>query len=195
MLLTATMISLYVTWVLLLAVAYAVFALYRHFGQMYLTGPVGRAQQGPEIGSALLSIARSDTYQRPVVLPAERPTVVLFADTSCDLCSVIRDKLAELDEFAPRVGVTVFCGGTKRDVAAWAGRTPDHVQVVCDEKSAAADHYRVNTLPFAIAVDATGTVKAKSIINGTKGLVWAAEQALDLGLTATQDEISEAVRT
>jgi hypothetical protein len=194
-LLTATMISLYVTWVLLLVLAYAVFALYRHFGQMYLTGEVGRKEQGPEIGSAVLSVARSDTQQRPVVLPAPKPAVVIFADTSCDLCAVIRDKLPDLGEFAPRLEVTVFCGGTNRDVGAWAARAPEFVHVVCDEKSSVADRFGVNTLPFALVADAAGTVKAKSIINGSKGLIWAAQQALDLGLTAADNELPEAART
>lgn len=190
---TFELVSIYVAWALLIVLGYAVFALYRHFGQMYLSSPAGRADQGPELGTALLSIARSDTQGRAVTLPVTRPAIVLFADTKCDLCSEVRDKLTILDAYTDRLEVAVFCGGTKDDVAAWSSRAPEYVHVVWDDRMTAAQHYRVSTLPFAVAVGLAGDVRAKSIINGGDGLIWAAQHALDI--TAANEEASEVART
>jgi hypothetical protein len=189
---TFTFVSQFVVWALLIILAAAVFALYRHFGQMYLSSPAGRADQGPEMGTALLSISASDTAGRPVILPAPRPEVLLFADTACNLCSEVRDHLGTLDPYADKLQVTVFCAGLERDVAAWASRTPDYVHVVWDDRMRAAQHYRVSTLPFAVAVGLAGDVRAKSIINGDDGLIWAAEHALDI--TAVREESTEVAR-
>lgn len=182
--LTPTLISLYVTWVLLIVLAYSVFVLYRHFGQLYVNSPAGRAEQGPEVGSALLSATGLDTLGRSVVLPTSQRTILLFADVTCDLCAGIRDSSSVLTDFADRLSVIVACGGSQQDVSAWAGRAPDFMQVICDEKLAIAGRYKVDTLPYAIAVDASGIVKAKSIVNGSEGLLWAVHQALDIGLVS-----------
>jgi hypothetical protein len=188
--LTPTLVGLYVTWALLLALAYAVFILYRHFGEMYLSGPVERAKQGPNVGTTLLSISRSDLRGNPVSLPSERPTLLLFADVTCELCAEIRDSLSILGSHADRLSTIVFCAGASRDVAAWAARTPDFVRIVADERGMAASHYRISTLPFAVAVEAGGTVKAKSIINGGDGLEWAAREALALPVVS-KDEVKD----
>jgi hypothetical protein len=190
---TFTLISQFIIWALLIVLATAVFALYRHFGQMYLSTPAGRADQGPELGTALLSISASDTTGRPVVLPGPRPEILLFSDTSCNLCSEVRDKLSVLDPYADKLRVTVFCTGLERDVTAWGERTPGYVQVVWDDRMRAAQHYRVSTLPFAVAVGLAGDVRAKSIINGDGGLLWAAEHALDIATAS--EESTEVART
>lgn len=175
----ALTVSVYVMWAFLILIAYAVFVLYRHFGQMYVSSPSGRASQGPDVGSALLSIARSDVAGREVTLPvARQPAIVLFVSIGCSLCSEIRDQLGSLDSYSDRIKTVVFCSGGLDDVRAWAGRVPGYVHVIRDAKSAAANHYQVNTLPFVLAVDAAGRVRNKSIINDHEGLSWAAEEAL-----------------
>jgi hypothetical protein len=187
---TFILASLCAVWALLIVLGWAVFALYRHFGQMYLSSPAGRADQGPKIGTPLLSISRESLDGQRVILPAPGPGVVLFADTSCDLCSAIRDKLGVLDAHSGQLQVVVFCAGLKQDVAAWAARTPGYVQVIWDDRANAAQHYRVSTLPFAIAVGLGGEVRAKSIINGDEGLLWAAQHALDITASEEPSEVA-----
>lgn len=189
---TFLLVALCVVWALLIVLAGAVFALYRHFGQMYLSSPAGRTEQGPEIGTPLLSISRESVDGQQAMLPAPGPSVVLFADTSCDLCSAIRDKLSVLDPYSGKLHVVVFCAGLKQDVAAWAARTPGYVQVSWDDRATAAQHYRVSTLPFAIAVGLGGEVRAKSIVNGDEGLLWAAEHALDITASEEPTEVARA---
>jgi len=189
---TFLLVSLCLAWALLIILAGAVFALYRHFGQMYLSSPAGRTDQGPEIGTPLLSISRESLDGQRILLPARGPSVVLFADTSCDLCSAIRDELSVLDPYSSKLQVAVFCAGLTQDVAAWAGRVPSYVQVISDDRASAAQHFRVSTLPFAIAVGLGGEVRAKSIVNGAEGLLWAAEHALDITASEEPSEVARA---
>ncbi|MGE5286706.1 MAG: hypothetical protein ACM3ML_05780 [Micromonosporaceae bacterium] len=170
--------SIYIIWVLLLILAVAVFALYRYFGQMYVNSAEGREKQGPEVGSSLLSIAREDVHDKPLTLPVARPTLIMFADTTCDICSYLRDHLSALDEYANRIEIVVFCSGQHHDVEAWASRVPAHVRVIADVRAKAAHHYEVNGTPFMISVGMAGIVQAKGIVNTEEGLVWAAEEAL-----------------
>jgi hypothetical protein len=171
-------IALGIAWILLVVIAYAVFVLYRHFGQLYVTSAVGRAEQGPDVGSAFLSISRSDVRGRNVTLPSGQGTVVLFADVDCDLCSELREGYANV--FGPDPNSTdlvVFCTGSEKDVEAWASRIPEYVRVIWDEKKSAANRYKVSALPFAVAVGRNGRVNARSVINGEEGLRWAADEA------------------
>jgi hypothetical protein len=192
---TALSVSVYILWALLLLLAYAVFVLYRYFGKIYVSSPGGRADQGPEIGSALLSIGRSDMSGRDIVLPARQPAVVLFVSIKCTLCSEIRDQFESLESFSDRVTVVAFCAGADQDVRAWAERCPSFVYVVRDVRGAAANHYNVSTLPFAIAVGSDGTVQAKSIINGRGGLIWAAEEALSLPVVVEERPAADETKT
>jgi hypothetical protein len=192
---TAIVVSVFLTWALLIFMAYAIFVLYRQFGQQYLNSADGRADQGPKVGTALLSIGRTDVRGREVALPGTRPTLLLFSDVKCDLCSEIREQYDVVDPFADRISMVVFCTGPLDDVKAWSARTPEYVQVVRDERMAVADRYRVSALPFAIAVGSDGIVRAKSIINGREGLRWAAEQTLALPVADVSRPSEEVART
>lgn len=181
-------IGLGITWILLLVIAYAVFVLYRHFGQLYVTSPAGRAEQGPHVGSAFLSISRPDVHGRDVTLPSTQSTVVLFADVNCDLCSELRDQYANVFGRDPNnADLVVFCTGSEKDVKAWASRVPEYVRVIWDEQKSAANRYKVNALPFAVAVGKNGRVNARSVINGEEGLRWAADEAAITAITLSEN--------
>lgn len=179
---TALTVSVYVLWVLFLIVAVALLALYRYFGQMYVNSRGGREEQGPEIGSSLLSIARQDLAGRELILPGTRPTLIFFADTACVVCSHLRDHLDALDQFASQIDLVVFCSGRPADVQAWAARVPSFARVVADVRSAAAHHYAVNGTPYVITTAANGIVTEKGIINSRGDLVKAAEETLSPSL-------------
>ncbi len=180
-------IGLGVTWVLLLVIAYSVFVLYRHFGQLYVSSAVGRAEQGPDVGSAFLSISRSDVHGRNVTLPSTKSTVVLFADVDCDLCSELREQYASVfGPYPSSVDLVVFCAGAEKDVKAWASRIPEYVRVIWDQKKSAAARCKVNALPFAVAVGKNGRVNARSVINGEEGLRWAADEAAITAITLSE---------
>ncbi len=188
---TILVVNIFVIWLLLLVLAVAVFALYRYFGQMYVNSPEGRARQGPEVGSSLLSIARQDVAGQGLTLPSARPALLLFADTACDLCAHLRDRLHALGGYVDRLDVVVFCSGQHGDVQAWATRAPAYARVVPDAQARAAHHYAVNGTPFVVSVGQGGTVRAKGIINDEDGLVRAAEEALSSQPTANGTQVGE----
>lgn len=184
-------VSVYVLWSLFIVIAVAVLALYRHFGQLYINGPEAKVNQGPEIGLPLPSVARSDIRGHAVELPGQKATVMIFADTSCDLCANVRDSLHALDRYSGRLDTVVFCAGTTGDVRAWASRVPGHVRVVQDRRAAVAAHYQINGTPFVVATGEDGVVLGKSIVNDRDGLVWAADTALDLIADESVSPIAE----
>src|SRR6218665_34670 len=164
-------VGVVVTWVFLLLLSVAVLALYRHFGQLYINSPQGRTEQGPEIGSAILSFADIDRRGREVRLSASRPAALLFVDTTCTLCAAVRQGLSAL-EGAPDAQVVVFCAGQLQDVDAWADGLPENVLVVHDPRSGYANKYEVNGTPYAVVTGVNGIVHGKSIINGVEGVHW-----------------------
>ncbi len=186
-------VSVWVMWFLLLVLAVAVFALYRHFGQIYVSSARGRIEQGPQLEQPLPSASVVDLAGVELQLPTNRPSILLFSDTACDLCAEVREELSCLAGHRETVTAVVLCEGPIEDVRAWRARVPDFVHVVPDQKGALSHKYKVNTLPFAVCVGLGGTVVAKSIVNGREGLLWAADEALRLPATV-QPSQSEPVK-
>lgn len=171
-------VSIYVMWVLLLVLLLAVFALYRHFGQLYVNSTEAKQNQGPRLGSAMVSMAGSDVSGRKFDLPATRPALVLLADTRCEICASIRDGLSLLEPMRHEAEVYVMCAGPLPDVTAWASRTPEFVRVVHDKKAAAANKLAVNGTPFAVVADAGGVVRWKGIVSNAQAVRAALSEVL-----------------
>jgi len=170
-------ISAVASWILLIMIAIAVLALYRHFGQLYMNKPENKTGQGPEVGSSVLSFGRKSVEGKDLYLPDAQPTVLVFADTDCELCAQIRDELAHYDLSTSLARVLVLCSGRQADVTAWARPLSGRVEVVWDQRASLASRYEVNGTPFAIVVDGEGVVAGKSIINGRAGIDWALKLA------------------
>jgi len=84
-------VSNIVLWMLVILEALALFALYQHFGEMYLTTREGRQSQGPSVGSPLKRVDATDISGVARGLPTQsRPAFLLFASTSCPLCERLR---------------------------------------------------------------------------------------------------------
>jgi len=178
----ALWIAVIALWVLFFGVALAMLALYRHFGQMYMTTPQQKIAQGPALGSALPSLALVDVGGRAIQLPASKPTAIYFTSTTCTFCIEVREALADPPPVTAGVDLIVLCAGPRADVEAWASRCDEKVHVVWDRKEALIDRFDVNGTPYAIAVGVEGRVHAKSIIGGADGVAWAAEQAKSLAV-------------
>ncbi|XBH22954.1 hypothetical protein V5R04_07010 [Jonesiaceae bacterium BS-20] len=168
---TALLVSNIVVWLLLLFLALAVLALYRHFGQLYINSPQGRETQGPELGSHLLVTSDVDMHGQEVIVPIGSAMAIIFTDTMCTLCAEVRRELAQL-AWSTNDYIVAFCTGRQQDVDAWAAGLPANVSVVYDHRARYANKYEVNGTPFAVIVSKDGTVHAKSIINGAEGVGW-----------------------
>lgn len=172
-------VSYVILWVLVAALAVAVFALYHHFGQMYLVGPEHQAAQGPAEGDWLKDLETTALDGGPVILPLNRPSVVLFMSTTCNLCSGMRGDLALLAADRPEVALVVICGGKPAMVRAWAEDLPASVRVVPDPSGRIASRYNVDLLPFQAAVGRDGVVRVAGLVNNYDGLNFACDAALN----------------
>jgi hypothetical protein len=163
-------------WVLVAVTAMAVFALYHHFGQMYLSTGEGRADQGPAEGTELRRIEVADLSGVPVLLPLRgTAALVIFTSTTCPVCERLR---LDLITIARELPVVVFCHGTPRAVRVWAGELADTASVVADPRFRLAVRYEVGATPFGIAVGTDRVVRARGIVNDLAGLRTLADLAL-----------------
>jgi AhpC/TSA family len=176
---TALLVSYIALWVLVLVLAVGLFALYHHFGELYLNSRDGRASQGPELQKPLRRAnvrATSGTY---VDLPSTGvPTVLLFADTDCRLCEELIPDVRRLAGDRTDVALSVVCGGAEPRVQEWARDLSTEVPVVPDPGQVLTARYGIALTPFAVAVDANGTVKNKGIVNDGDGLSYFVDAAV-----------------
>jgi hypothetical protein len=178
------LVSYVLLWVLVAVLFAGVFALYHHFGQMYLTSRGGRAEQGPAEGAFFLPIEGAVIGGDSVVIPhAERAALVVFASTSCPLCGKLRAGMVRAARSHPEVDLIVACAGPPRMVRAWSSDMDGAVQVIADPRGRIASRYRVGALPFAIAVGNDGKVRWRGLVNDDDGLDMAIQDATALTLT------------
>jgi hypothetical protein len=158
-------------WVLLAVVALGVLALYHHFGQAYVASREGRASQGPAEGTQLRRAEATGLDGAPVLLPPRgSPALLVFTSTTCRVCESMRLELIQVAREEFGVPVYVFCQGSPGAVRQWAGKLGDVATVVADQRLRITTRYEVAMTPFAIAVDATSTVRARGIVNDADGL-------------------------
>jgi methylamine dehydrogenase accessory protein MauD len=167
--------SYIVLWVLVGVLAVAVFAIYHHFGQMYLNSREGRQTQGPEEREPLRRSVVEDLIGQRLEIPrVGRRTLVLFAGTDCPLCGELLPELRafvlEHDDIEP----VVICAGEKEKVRAWARDLPDVTRVVADPRQRVTARYRIGVMPFVVAADDAGVVRAKGIVNDRNALEYLA---------------------
>jgi hypothetical protein len=170
-------VSYVLLWVLVAVLFIGVLALYHHFGEMYLSTPESRSQQGPEEGDLLKAAEAFSVTGAPVVLPVDRPTLLLFVSTTCDVCKEVRAALPRLVASRPELAVVVVCIGRLAMVKAWAGEVAGLVPVIADQRARISGLYNVDLTPFCIAVGADGHVRASGIANTYDALEVAAHDA------------------
>lgn len=115
----ATYVSM---WILVLCLLIAVFALYHHFGAMYMSTAEGRASQGPGVSTQLkpMELMTQDEIRLSVPLRGQE-TIMVFSSVKCPLCTRLLPELREFAESRREVLVALVCGGTSDEVRGWAG--------------------------------------------------------------------------
>jgi hypothetical protein len=168
-------------WTLLAVTSVSVYALYHHFGQMYLTSREGRADQGPAVGTRLRRTEALGLDAVPLLLPSRGVSaLVVFTSTTCPVCEAMRLDLIQVARDQPDLPVYVFCHGSARAVRDWAGELTGAATVVPDPRLRYAARYEVAVTPFGIAVSADNVVRARGIVNDLDGLRALAGSVQDL---------------
>ena len=164
------LISHILLWGVVVVLAIAVFALYQHFGEMYLNSPAGREGQGPALDEPLPRAHARDLEGEPVELPAATETLLTFMEVDCKLCRELRGALVEFAERRASTTAIAVVGGAAREVAEFATRLDGSVRVVADARGRLTTRYGVGAFPFAVVVDRSGIVRRKAIVNTRAGL-------------------------
>ncbi len=170
-------VSYVILWLLVVLLFVALFALYNHFGNLYLVSRENRVAQGQPAGDFVRAFEAESVDGTPAFMPADGPTVLLFLSTTCNICKVLLDGLDPLRSSHPSVSVVLICAGRQNMVRAWAGNMSEKVTVIADPHARIRRLYDVDITPFAIAVGADYRVRQCGIVNNYEGLESAAKYA------------------
>jgi hypothetical protein len=172
------LVSYVLLWVMMIACFLGVFALYNHFGQMYMSDRLRRDEQGPAEGAYVNDAELSSLHGRTLIIPLPRPTLMVFSSVTCSVCSSLRAAAGPVIE-NHGVELVFICEGKERAVRAWASEVSPGAHVIADQGNKLGRKYGIDVVPFALAIDANGVVVAKGIVNGEAGLEFFAHQLID----------------
>jgi len=167
-------------WIGLIVVLYALFGLYHHFGQMYLSTREGRSSHGPKIGARLKATTVTDMAGSQLELPVPgTAALLLFTSTSCEVCEKF---LPQLDAFIRdhdgELVVVVICAGEPEGVRGWLRDRGRLARVVADPKQRLGERYGVGIVPYCLGVNEAGEVRTRGVINTRDGLESMADRVM-----------------
>lgn len=167
-------------WLLVVALAVAVLALYNHFGRMYLSSREGRAAQGPAVGATVSRFTAAALDGGDVAVPGGRPLLLLLASTDCPECARLTSPLQDLAlRHEDELDVVILCGGPSRRVAEWARGLGRPLRVIPDRNFRRAAALGVGITPFLVGLDGDGVVRTKGLVNGADGVARAVRDLVD----------------
>lgn len=165
-------------WILVVALAIALLGLYYHFAQLYVNSREGRETQGPELGKPIARMAGRLLAGGVFDLPVRgNPSLIVVTSTQCGACNDLKPELVVFAARAP-LEIVVVCAGPREQVEGWTQDLRPFMPVLIDADRAITSQLKVNTLPYCIGTDGEGNVKAKGLVNGLRGLEWAADATL-----------------
>jgi methylamine dehydrogenase accessory protein MauD len=127
---------------------------------------------GPAVGQPSPSFELTGVMSEPVLIggAAASATLVFFLSPSCPVCKKLIPVLKALQRDERR---------QLRVVLASDGQAPEHLRFVREQQLEAMPYvlstelgmsYRVSRLPYAVLLDAEGTVRAKGLVNSREQL-------------------------
>jgi hypothetical protein len=158
-----------VLWLLVIVLMGGLFALYHHFGRIYINSEEGRTSQGPELGSVPPRIPVSDLRGDPVVVPPLHG-ITTFMHVGCRTCKDIQVAIQEFAIDPNAVDIAVVVEGPADAIPGFVDSLGDGVLVVPDVRGALMKRLSVGAVPFAIALDGDGVVQRKAMISDRQQL-------------------------
>lgn len=152
-----------VLWVTInsIAIVLLTFVLYLIVRQMGVilnyVGPLGARQMdaGPRIGEVVATMPEATLRGQ---LSLTKPTLLVFASSSCSICTVVRRACEELSRQWAEVAsiILVYDGLMEPDVTS-------RLKIVGDAQLRAT--LDIDMVPYGVALDVQGKVVAKGLIN------------------------------
>lgn len=189
----ALIVSNLVLWVLVCVLSLVVVALTRQVGLLHeRIAPVGAlaVARGPAVGELAPEFAVEDLDGRSLRIGGpsdnEQKTLLFFLSPSCPVCATLLPTLRRI--VGPAESST-------RLIFASDGPRAEH-EAFCKEKQIAPSDYvlsrdmglrfEVSKLPYAVLIDASGTIRAKGLVN-TREHVESLFEAERLGVASLQE--------
>jgi hypothetical protein len=163
-------VSYVALWIIVVVLGIAVYALYYHFGEMYLTSAEGRASQGPRVGERLRSVHANPLDGPTIELPRpSQRTILLFTAPACAVCSALFAELAALSDSGFLQDVLVVTSGSTDDAMKWQSILP-LTRIVIDSRASLRARYGIGVTPFGVATDASGHVRTRGVVSNADNL-------------------------
>lgn len=191
-----TSISFALLWLVVLALAAAVFALARQIGLLHeRLPPVGAlvTQEGPVVGELAprMQLAANDgrRFELGAARASARPLLLLFVSGECPVCKKI---LRWSGDFARAETVDLVLLGESPNSQAEAElrRLVGAEAAYVGNASQAAIAFRVGKLPYAVMIGANGIIAAKGLVNSREHLE-SLIVSTELGFKSLQDYLGE----
>jgi methylamine dehydrogenase accessory protein MauD len=169
----ALVVSNLVLWVAVVVLACVVLALVRQIGVLYeRVAPAGALALGgePVVGEAAPRVPVEDLDGGRIDVGAPsadgRGTLLFFLSMTCPVCRTLLPAVRSIARTeAARLRVVLASdGGAREDHRRWA-REHGLEGFAYVLSTPLAVRYRVPKLPYAVLVDAAGTVRAKGLVN------------------------------
>jgi methylamine dehydrogenase accessory protein MauD len=171
----ALTVSVVLLWAAVIALGVLVWALSRQVGVLFeRVAPMGAlvTDAGPAVGAASPSFALTGIQSESVTIggPARKPTLIFFLSPSCPVCKKLIPVLKALVRDERRALSVVLASD---------GEQAEHLQFVREQGLDSMPYvlstdlgmsYRVSRLPYAVLLDAQGTVAAKGLVNSREQL-------------------------
>lgn len=193
MMLQALLVSNVLLWVAVVCLSGVLFALVRQLGVLHeRIAPAGALmlKQGPRVGEAapLESALDLDGQARSVGGPASdgRSTLLFFLSPTCPLCKSLLPALRSIRRSEGAWLRVLFAGdGAHEEHRAFAreARLEPFDYVVSPTLGIA---YQVGKLPYAVLIDAGGTIRSKGLVN-TREHLESLFEAKERGVASIQE--------
>jgi len=193
----ALLVSNLLLWALVCILSLVVVALTRQVGLLHeRVAPVGALaiERGPRVGERApeLSVESLDgrTVQLGGVDPDGRKRLLFFLSPSCPVCATLLPTLRRMIDSAEEETRLLFASD---------GPRAEHEAFCKDKSIAPSDYilsrelglaYEVSKLPFAVLIDASGTIRAKGLVN-TREHVESLFEAERLGVASLQEYLDD----
>lgn len=192
----ALVIAVAVLWVLVVALALAVFALARQIGVLYeRVAPMGALMmdEGPKVGdiAPAFNLTTLTGTRIHVGAAGTRSTLIFFVSPTCPVCKKLLPVLRSIrrDEGQWLDIVLASDGDEAKQRAFYAAADLGDFPYVLSADLGLA--FKVGKLPYAVLLDEQARVRAKGLINSREQLE-SLFTAKDLGVASIQEYLQKA---
>ncbi len=181
-------------WILVIAQGFVILVMLRHIGVLYeRIGPVGALTTASplKIGARAPRFLLNDLAGRPIRIGQSEsgeqiPQLLVFVTPSCPICAQLTSFIRSFARTErAMVEVILASDGQVEEHRAYVGRQnlASLPYVVSTELGLA---YGVSKLPYAVAIDRDGIVRAKGLVNSREHLE-SLLHALEAGVASLQE--------